>query len=183
KAQGRQKNHAAANRAFKKLLKTSQSILPKAVLLKERARAAEKAGKFPAAAEAYRELSLQGTRDSREWALSGLIRCLTKKTMIETSKKPTKHDVQAVIFQCPDCKAILPSERSETCNECGTMIPHCSVCKLPIEKEELTSTCPNCGAVSHYEHLQEWLHIRPSCPHCKVNLASVALLRTPAKAK
>ncbi|MFX0116546.1 MAG: hypothetical protein ACFFB3_18505 [Candidatus Hodarchaeota archaeon] len=176
KDQNRQKNYSAANRTFKKLLRTPQEIIQEEILLKERARAAERAGKFSPAAEAYRELSLHGSKAIREWALSGLIRNLTKGTMIQRSTATISQKEPTITFKCPDCKAILTSERAETCSDCGASIPHCSVCKLPVGKEETIATCPSCEMVAHFDHLQEWLHIQPKCPHCKVKLASTEIM-------
>ncbi len=175
KDQYRQKNYSAANRTFKKLLRTHQEIIPEDFLLKERAKAAEKAGKFIPASEAYRELSLHGSKDIREWALSGLIRTLSKKNLIQKSSQKVNQKDISLNFQCPTCNTNLTSETLKKCSNCGSNIPHCIVCRLPIGKEEEIRSCPHCEAIGHHEHFVEWLHVRATCPQCHSKVLSNSL--------
>jgi len=67
---------------------------------------------------------------------------------------------------CPNCHHELRADQSY-CQNCGTYIPDCLICRNTIYAGEETLTCPNCQYIGHADHLERWLSIRPICPNCK----------------
>ncbi|MFW9923296.1 MAG: RING finger domain-containing protein [Candidatus Thorarchaeota archaeon] len=45
----------------------------------------------------------------------------------------------------------------------------CSICKLEIKQGEKIAQCPNCLAIFHNDHYEEWLKNGSTCPVCKIN--------------
>ncbi|MGC9780367.1 MAG: hypothetical protein HZR80_14060 [Candidatus Heimdallarchaeota archaeon] len=68
-------------------------------------------------------------------------------------------------FTCFYCGEALSLE-DKICLYCFQSPLHCSVCKLPINKDELISQCPKCGVYSHKDHLDAWIRTQNKCPSC-----------------
>ncbi|NHJ86853.1 MAG: hypothetical protein FK734_15430 [Asgard group archaeon] len=55
---------------------------------------------------------------------------------------------------------------TQTCPNCSQKIQRCSVCKLPISKDDQTASCPKCKSIAHLSHLHEWVKTQGKCPTC-----------------
>lgn len=52
------------------------------------------------------------------------------------------------------------------CENCGNEILKCTVCRLPIDKNDKIGLCSLCETKGHLIHLQEWVKINGKCPNC-----------------
>jgi hypothetical protein len=68
-------------------------------------------------------------------------------------------------YSCFHCGAPIKSYDKQ-CIICHYLVISCSICKLPINKSDLTGCCPKCDSISHYPHLEAWLRTNGKCPSC-----------------
>ena len=71
-------------------------------------------------------------------------------------------------IKCASCGSLTDSY---PCTECGGG-KVCATCRLAIDINEDILTCPHCGALSHANHLKEWIKIKGACPACRKPLSS-----------
>jgi len=73
--------------------------------------------------------------------------------------------------RCAFCGEKLQKiDTTKYCPWCGTGIPQCITCLLPIIQGDDFVKCPYCGSFAHRSHLVEWVKIKGSCPYCKERL-------------
>lgn len=82
-----------------------------------------------------------------------------------TSEKP----------KCVKCGHEVP-EDAKYCPVCGSITARCSVCNQYVTSEEQFLECPNCGVLSHRDHLLEWVKVKGYCPSCKKKLSQEDLI-------
>ena len=58
------------------------------------------------------------------------------------------------------------TKTQKICSNCKTGILRCSVCKLPISKNQEIGKCPHCENKAHITHLFEWVKTQGKCPVC-----------------
>lgn len=56
------------------------------------------------------------------------------------------------------------------CPNCGGVRLKCPVCQMDIVSGEQYTKCPYCGALSHRDHLLEWIKVKGYCPNCRQRL-------------
>ncbi|HUT81416.1 MAG TPA: RING finger domain-containing protein [Candidatus Bathyarchaeia archaeon] len=87
----------------------------------------------------------------------------TKNTsLLETKKKEgeqeiSRNEVKAITKK----KILVRSVKKIPSNSL------CRICKLDIHENQSALQCPNCSALFHSEHIQEWLVNKDECPVCK----------------
>ena len=69
-----------------------------------------------------------------------------------------KHRTNFIHF-CSKCGEFSPGP---ACSSCGTLMFHCSLCRLSCRG--LTSVCPSCGHGGHTAHLESWFSSHSVCP-------------------
>ncbi|MHA1686966.1 MAG: hypothetical protein ACTSYD_11280, partial [Candidatus Heimdallarchaeaceae archaeon] len=82
---------------------------------------------------------------------------------------PAKKDI------CIFCGHNLVSVH-QACPNCNAMPPHCTVCQGVIKAREEVYECPNCGNLTHKDHMEQWLKIKQECPICKTQLSATTLV-------
>jgi hypothetical protein len=95
-----------------------------------------------------------------------------KREVISAPRKP----------RCLFCGAEIP-ENIEYCPQCGRARVKCSVCHEDIFSEDRPVKCPHCGALSHREHLAEWIREKGSCPECGGKLKEIIMVGVASKSK
>ncbi|WXG41878.1 MAG: Ig-like domain-containing protein [Candidatus Freyarchaeum deiterrae] len=70
---------------------------------------------------------------------------------------------------CFYCGSEIP-EDAEICPYCGEIRARCSVCNRYLIVGDPFAECPYCGALSHKEHLLQWIGSKGYCPKCKEKL-------------
>nr|MDO8081290.1 zinc ribbon domain-containing protein [Candidatus Freyarchaeota archaeon] len=83
---------------------------------------------------------------------------------------------------CLFCGSEIP-ENTENCPRCGRARAQCSVCNEDIFSEDRPVKCPHCGALSHREHLAEWIREKGSCPKCGGKLKEIRIIGVAPKSK
>jgi hypothetical protein len=78
------------------------------------------------------------------------------------------------VTNCLYCGSEIP-KNAKVCPSCGAERVKCSVCNLDIITGEFFVKCPHCGALSHRDHLLEWVKIRGTCPNCKKKLSEIEI--------
>lgn len=90
------------------------------------------------------------------------------------SGRPSKRVVTEVMekeIQCAFCgEKLRITANMKHCPGCGTEIPQCMVCLLPIVHGDDFVKCPYCGSFAHRPHLVEWVKVKGRCPYCKERL-------------
>jgi hypothetical protein len=66
---------------------------------------------------------------------------------------------------------------NKKCPHCGKEVISCSVCKLPISKNDSIVECPKCHTKAHLAHLFEWLKSKGTCPHCMQKILPDELIK------
>lgn len=46
----------------------------------------------------------------------------------------------------------------------------CMICYGTLTRSKEGTKCPNCDAVAHFEHIEDWLKMKKKCPNCKTTL-------------
>lgn len=90
-------------------------------------------------------------------------------TVIGKLVVPAKKDI------CISCGHTL-SSKNQPCPNCNAMPPNCTVCQGIIKPREEIYECPNCGNLTHKEHMEQWLKIKDECPICKTKLTKINLI-------
>lgn len=101
---------------------------------------------------------------------SGIVRGIrrlnsTLYTSSFTAKRAVLHLVRRKIM-CPNCSTLI--NLSEIlCSNCGTEVPRCMICRIPIKDDQEIAQCPSCAYPAHKNHWDEWILMRKSCPRCR----------------
>ncbi|OLS18463.1 MAG: hypothetical protein HeimC3_49330 [Candidatus Heimdallarchaeota archaeon LC_3] len=97
------------------------------------------------------------------------ISSLTFNGLLETKKKVALVKQKLGIYKCPQCfsKIILTSK---TCSNCNTDLKVCSICKLPIQNNNMISNCKECSHSFHQNHYDQWIRLNKVCPVCRVSI-------------
>lgn len=69
-------------------------------------------------------------------------------------------------YKCSNCNAPLKLGE-ERCENCSEEIRQCSICKLPIKKDQEISVCSHCQYPAHTNHWKQWIGMNHPCPICK----------------
>lgn len=69
-------------------------------------------------------------------------------------------------YKCSNCNAPVKLGQ-EKCENCSQEIKQCSICKLPIKKDQEVSTCEHCLYPAHKNHWDQWISMKHPCPVCK----------------
>jgi hypothetical protein len=80
--------------------------------------------------------------------------------------------------KCFYCDSMIP-ENTEYCPRCGRVRVKCSVCNMEIFPEDRPVKCPYCGALSHRDHLAQWIREKGSCPKCGGKLKEITIGAAP----
>ncbi|WXG39522.1 MAG: DUF2341 domain-containing protein [Candidatus Freyarchaeum deiterrae] len=62
------------------------------------------------------------------------------------------------------------------CPNCGGARLRCPVCQINIVSGDQLVKCPCCGALSHKDHLLEWIKIKGTCPSCEKKLSQLDIV-------
>jgi HEAT repeat protein len=79
-------------------------------------------------------------------------------------------------WQCVSCGTQLPNG-AQFCPHCGKSINACSMCGESIYSGDEFVECPHCGAISHRNHVSEWIKEKDYCPSCKHKLSKEDITR------
>ena len=69
-------------------------------------------------------------------------------------------------YKCTNCNAPVKLGQ-EKCENCSQEIKQCSICKLPIKKDQEVSTCEHCLYPPHKNQWDQWVTMKHPCPVCK----------------
>ena len=69
-------------------------------------------------------------------------------------------------YKCTNCGESLKLGQ-EQCEKCSQEVKQCSICKLPIKKDQQVSTCTHCMYPAHTNHWDQWMRMNNRCPICK----------------
>ncbi|MCH8905649.1 MAG: hypothetical protein IH840_01055 [Candidatus Heimdallarchaeota archaeon] len=72
-------------------------------------------------------------------------------------------------LKCNNCGKLVQSSEM-FCDDCGTMLTLCLICKSKIYVGDSEVKCPNCLQSGHEAHFQTWIQMRPECPACRRHL-------------
>ena len=101
--------------------------------------------------------------------LSEQISSLTFSGLIETEKKVALIKQKLGIYKCPTCLTKI-SVTSSKCSKCNNDLKVCSICKLPIQNNNITSKCKECDHSFHQNHFDQWIKLNKVCPVCRVSI-------------
>jgi predicted RNA-binding Zn-ribbon protein involved in translation (DUF1610 family) len=74
--------------------------------------------------------------------------------------------------KCFYCGLEIPRD-AEYCPHCGESRVRCSVCLGDIASGDQFVKCPNCGVLSHRNHMLEWIKVKGYCPNCRQKLKEI----------
>lgn len=69
-------------------------------------------------------------------------------------------------YRCQNCKSPLKLGQ-EHCENCSQEVKHCSICKLPIKKDQEVTICESCQYPAHTNHWNQWIGMNKHCPICQ----------------
>ncbi|MFB0561062.1 MAG: Ig-like domain-containing protein, partial [Candidatus Lokiarchaeia archaeon] len=73
--------------------------------------------------------------------------------------------------KCLYCGSDIPID-AKFCSYCGETKTKCAVCNRFLFFGDELAECPYCGALSHREHLLQWISLKGVCPKCKEKLSA-----------
>jgi uncharacterized Zn-finger protein len=106
---------------------------------------------------------------------------LTKRKPKKTLKSDVRKEEIVLVKTVKESRCTFCGEKfritdtTKYCPWCGTEIPQCTVCLLPIIQGDEFVKCPYCGSFAHKNHLIEWVKVKGSCPYCKERLTEFDL--------
>ena len=86
------------------------------------------------------------------------------KRMINSISFKIYHKTQ--LYECTYCGTRIQVGQI-SCSNCGENIKVCSICKLPLKKEDQIIQCRHCLQYFHKPHWMKWINKGKSCPVCK----------------
>ena len=90
-------------------------------------------------------------------------------------KKPEKQQ-EVRCFKCQGELATTGREGPLICDNCGSKVPICDICKNLIIAGQKIMQVKGCEHLFHKEHIIEWINARGTCPLCKENINEESLI-------